>query len=193
MIGQTFHEVTEVVSVSLADCPLAVAVKDKVFDKPEIDYDKPMPYYRSLESIEAKQEVANKAAQDYNERYHPTERAVEKGYTDVAETSNGGVTFERSSALYICEDVQKGIVTIELSGNRPRDFDAANKKLGLLETPDGYVWHRVDDYDAKTNTATLQLVKVEAHNAAKPHAGACKQFDAVNGPSYNPSRKENVL
>ena len=138
-------------------------------------------------SLEVQQDIADKVAQEYNEKYHPVDRMIQKGYTDVTETSNGGVSFENSNALYEC-----GIVQIEATGSRSRDFDAANAKFGLEETPDGYVWHHVDDYDVASNKITMQLVRDDAHNASKPHSGGCAQYDAVHGPTYNPPRKDDV-
>lgn len=141
-------------------------------------------------TLEEQQEVADAAAQEYNDKYHPCDRAIRKGVDGVSETKNGGVSFENSSAIYVDDDGNKACVSIEATGNRTSDFDAANRAFGLSETPDGYVWHHVDDYDVKSNTITMQLVKDEAHNATKPHSGGCAQYDAVNGPTYNPPRKE---
>lgn len=58
-----------------------------------------------------------------------------------------------------------------------------------LETPDGYVWHHLDDYNVEKNTITMELVMDEAHNASKPHSGGCAQYDSVNGPTYNEKRR----
>lgn len=140
--------------------------------------------------IEKQQEVADEAAQQYNKKYHPVESAKRKGCDDVTETKNGGVSFEESDALYVTDDGEPGIVKIEATGNREDDFDRANEALGLEETPDGYVWHHVDDYDVGSNTFTMQLVKTEAHQTAIPHSGGCAQYDAVHGATYNPPRKE---
>lgn len=137
-----------------------------------------------------KQDIANEVARQYNEKYQPFERSQQKGYTDVVQTENGGVSFEKSKALYVTEDGISGTVVIEATGSRSKDFSIANEAIGLEDTPEGYVWHHVDDYDVESNSLTLQLVKDEAHNATKPHSGACAQYDAVNGPSYNPPRKD---
>ena len=75
------------------------------------------------------------------------------------------------------------------SGNRNNDFKMANQAMGLQKTPDGYVWHHLDDYDVEKNTITMELVMDEAHNAAKPHSGGCAQYDSVNGPTYNRKKK----
>lgn len=137
-----------------------------------------------------KQKQADERAAEYNEKNKPVENAIKKGYDDVIPTKNGGVSFENSRHLYKKDDGTKGIVRIEATGNRSKDFDLANMTFGIEETPEGYVWHHLDDYDVKTNTVTLQLVKDEAHNAAKSHSGGCAQYDAVHGPTYNPKRKE---
>ena len=136
-----------------------------------------------------KQEIADKAAQDYNEKTKPYDRAIEKGLEGVKKTDNGGVSFEDSPYIYTNEHGDKAVVTIKATGNRSADFDAANAAFGLEKTPEGYVWHHVDDYNVKDGTITLELVKDDAHNATKPHSGGCAQYDAVNGPSYNPPRK----
>ena len=57
------------------------------------------------------------------------------------------------------------------------------------KTPDGYVWHHLDNYDVKDNSLKMELVKEKAHKAALPHSGACAQYDAVNGSSYNTRRR----
>lgn len=140
-------------------------------------------------TIEEKQDIADKVAQEYNESKRPYERAKEKGIDGIIKTENGGVSFAETDKIYTKEDGTKCIVKIEATGKRSTDFDEANKGMGLEETPDGYVWHHVDDYNVKDGTITLELVEDEAHNAAKPHSGGCAQYDAVNGASYNPPRK----
>ncbi len=77
------------------------------------------------------------------------------------------------------------VKSIEATGNRNADFEAANKLMGYDETPDGYTWHHLDDYNVSTNEATMELVITDAHMDSYPHAGACAQYDAVNGPTYN--------
>ncbi len=140
------------------------------------------------EELEALQERADNAAQEYNDKYSPYERAVSKGVEGVTETPNGGVSFENSDALYVTKDGKKGVITIEATGSRSADFDKANEALGLDEKPDGYTWHHLDNYNVKDNTVTLELVRDDAHNSAKPHYGGCAQYDAVHGPTYNPPR-----
>lgn len=142
----------------------------------------------SEEELEALQEQADNAAQEYNDKFSPYERAVSKGVEGVMETPNGGVSFENSEAIYVTADGEKAIVTIEATGSRSADFDQANKELGLSETPDGYTWHHVDNYNVKNNTITMEFVRSDAHKSAMPHSGGCAQYDAVHGPSYNPPK-----
>lgn len=61
----------------------------------------------------------------------------------------------------------KGQVEIDgLTGNYAKDAALANKAAGLKKTPDGYVWHHVED------GRTLQLVPQDIHNAVKHTGGA---------------------
>lgn len=143
-------------------------------------------------TIKEKQDLADKVAQDYNAKTNPYQRALNKGVEGVKETLNGGVSFAETDNIYFKDDGTKCIVKIQATGNRTKDFDAANKAMDLEETPDGYVWHHIDDYNVEDGTITLELVEDEVHNASKPHSGGCAQYDAVNGPSYNPPRKGDM-
>ena len=134
------------------------------------------------------QDTANKAAQEYNAKYNPYERAISKGYTDVKKTANGGVSFQGSEYMYY-HNGQEARRVIQATGNRNNDFKMANQAMGLSETPDDYVWHHLDDYNVEKNTITMELVMDEAHNASKPHSGGCAQYDSVNGPTYNKKRR----
>ena len=134
------------------------------------------------------QDTANKAAQEYNAKYNPYERAISKGYTDVKKTANGGVSFQGSEYMYY-HNGQEARRVIQATGNRNNDFKMANQAMRLSETPDDYVWHHLDDYNVEKNTITMELVMDEAHNASKPHSGGCAQYDSVNGPTYNKKRR----
>ena len=145
--------------------------------------------WRSYESGSSSlQDIANKAAQEYNAKYNPYERAISKGYTDVKKTANGGVSFQGSEYMYY-HNGQEARKVIQATGNRNNDFKMANQTMRLLETPDGYVWHHLDDYNVEKNTITMELVMDEAHNASKPHSGGCAQYDSVNEPTYNKKRR----
>ena len=53
-----------------------------------------------------------------------------------------------------------------LTGNYVKDAAMANKSVGLKSTPDGYVWHHVE------NAKTMQLIPRDIHNAARHTGGA---------------------
>ena len=132
-----------------------------------------------------KQQIANQVAKKYNAKYNPSQRAISKGYSGVIKTKNGGISFKGTNYVYKINNKKEAIVRIKATGNRQADFDAANKKLKLNSTPNGYVWHHVDNYNVRYNSFTLELVEERAHKAAIPHSGACAQYDAVYGPTYN--------
>ncbi|PIT14896.1 hypothetical protein BGI32_06700 [Snodgrassella alvi] len=105
-----------------------------------------------------------------------------------------GVDFSGTDALY-----QDGvnIVKIEMTGGRYGDFKNANKIAGYTNSkgnitgrshPEGYTWHHLNDYDSKTNTSTMQLVKIEAHEATYPHAGSVSQFEKYHDVKYETSK-----
>ncbi len=51
-----------------------------------------------------------------------------------------------------------------MNGNYSHDSALANKQAGLSSTPDGYVWHHVED------GKTMQLIPKNIHNKF-PHTG----------------------
>lgn len=163
---------------------------DEIEELPELDDDDESQEKKGERelTLKEKQEIADTTAQEYNKKYNPYEKAQKKGIDGIKKTDNGGVSFAETDRIYIKEDGIKCVVKIEATGKRTSDFDAANKAMGLDETPEGYVWHHVDDYNVEDGTITLELVDDEAHNASKPHCGGCAQYDAVNGLSYNPPK-----
>lgn len=160
---------------------------DTLFEKQDTAAEVPSEA-KALE-MQKKQELADRAAREYNSKYRPYQKALERKIKGVKETANGGVSFADSDALYVKKDGTKAIAVIEASGNRGIDFNRANEALGFKETPEGYVWHHVDNYNVEDNSCTLELVRDDAHNDMIPHAGSCAQYDAVNGPHYNPPRR----
>jgi filamentous hemagglutinin len=53
-----------------------------------------------------------------------------------------------------------------LTGSYPNDSALANEQAGLLATPDGFVWHHVEDGE------TLQLIPQDIHDAVRHTGGA---------------------
>ena len=101
-----------------------------------------------------------------------------------------GIDFSGTDALY---QGSVNIVKIEMTGGRYGDFKNANKiadytnsKGNITDSshPEGHIWHHFNDYDTKTNTSTMQLVKIEAHEATYPHAGSVSQFEKYYDVKY---------
>ncbi len=55
-------------------------------------------------------------------------------------------------------------VEIDMKGNYTSDFEAANQKAGLADTPDGYTWHHHQD------CRTMELLPSDLHGAVS-HTG----------------------
>ena len=53
-----------------------------------------------------------------------------------------------------------------LTGDYRTDEVLSNKKVGLSETPDGYVWHHVE------NAQTMLLIPQDLHNAVRHTGGS---------------------
>jgi hypothetical protein len=79
---------------------------------------------------------------------------------------------------------QRNIVNFKLTGSRGDDFAKANKLAGFSETPKGYVWHHVDNFNPKTGRATLKLVEQGAHKATFPHKGSAGQYQDHYNVNY---------
>ncbi|MBC9876351.1 HNH endonuclease [Bradyrhizobium sp. INPA01-394B] len=117
-------------------------------------------------------------------RLSPAAWAAKKGYAGVGTTANGGPTFVGTEHLYPAAQGQRNIVKIRLTGSRRGDFRLANKEGKFTETPKGYSWHHVDDFDPKSGEASLELVKLEAHESAYPHTGSVAQYENHHGVEY---------
>ncbi|WP_053214271.1 RHS repeat-associated core domain-containing protein [Pseudomonas sp. Q12-87] len=120
----------------------------------------------------------------------PLIKLKDRGYTGVTKTPGGGLDYSESNALYNKKPGVNPIVRIEYTGDYAKDFEAANKaaKLSQKTTPAGHVWHHLDDYDPKTNTGTMQLIKQSAHNGIG-HSGGVAQYKAATGKAYtHPAR-----
>lgn len=124
------------------------------------------------------------------------ERAAEKGFPGIKTTKNGGPDFAGTPYLYPTKEGQKNIVKIKMTGDRQKDFKAANEKAGFPDAGrksphEDYTWHHLDDYDPSKGTCTMQLVEKEAHKATYPHKGSCSQYDDHHGEKiYNKPKKK---
>jgi hypothetical protein len=114
----------------------------------------------------------------------PASLAARKGYVGVGTTVNGGPTFAGTEYLYPASQGQRNVVNFPLTGSYRKDFALANKEGKFAETPDGYMWHHVDDFNPQTGRATFELVDEKAHNATRPHAGSVAQYAKHHGVRY---------
>ncbi|KJH79204.1 type IV secretion protein Rhs, partial [Pseudomonas fluorescens] len=100
------------------------------------------------------------------------------GWADPWGWAFAGVDFTGSSDLFPTTGSQKNIVTIKMQGARGRDFTQAFKEAGISKkAAKDYTWHHVDDFNPKTGTTTMQLVKTTAHEATFPHGGSVAQYE----------------
>lgn len=106
----------------------------------------------------------------------PASWAAKKGYAGVGTTAKGGPTFVGTEHFYPAAPGQRSVVKIKLTGSRRADVALANKEGKFTETPKGYGWHNVDDFDPETGEATLELIDKDAHNATRPHTGSVAQY-----------------
>lgn len=114
----------------------------------------------------------------------PASWAARKGYSGVGTTAKGGPTFVGTDHLYPAAMGQQSVVHIKLTGSRRADIKRANEAGGFTETPAGYMWHHVDDFDPQTGTSSLELVAKNAHEATTRHAGSVAQYEKHHGIRY---------
>ena len=113
--------------------------------------------------------------------------AAAKRYPGIKTTPNGGPDFAGTKYLYDkLQPGQKNIVKIKLQGSRYQDYKEANRLAGFkgAESPDGYSWHHLADFNPETGEATMQLVQRKAHKATYPHSGSVSQYEKHHGVEY---------
>ncbi len=121
----------------------------------------------------------------------------DKSWSDIANErarTNGGTAHEVDFSNSLKQDLgpgQKNTVEIQYTGSRADDFKAANKAAGFKSKPEGYTWHHVPNYNAKTNTGTMQLVKTDAHR--KHHHGGVRQWEKAHNKKYRSMMLEERL
>lgn len=66
---------------------------------------------------------------------------------------------------------------IEYTGSRAKDFAAANRKAGLAETPEDWVWHHSEDI------GIMELIPRDLHDVVK-HTGGVAGHRAMTGAEF---------
>lgn len=76
-------------------------------------------------------------------------------------------------------------VEIRMTGDRNKDFKAANVKLGLAETPKGYTWHHIEGIRVDSDEIKCDMILLESsyHNSIW-HVGSVNQYEIVRGIDY---------
>jgi hypothetical protein len=128
--------------------------------------------------------AANELRAGLTIRRSPASRAAEKGHAGIGTTPNGGPTFVGTDHLYPAGEGQRNAFKMPLTGSRKADVNLANEMGGFAETPAGFRWHHVDDFDPETGMSSIELVKKEAHEATYPHAGSVSQWEKFHGRPY---------
>lgn len=119
--------------------------------------------------------------------YEEDRRERSAAKAETRRNANGGVDFAGHPDLYPVGPEQKNIVKIEYTGSRRKDYEAANQAAGFGKTskpPKDYTWHHLDDYNAATNTGTMQLIKRDTHEETYPHNGGVRQYEKATGEDY---------
>ena len=110
---------------------------------------------------------------------------MKKGYS-IPLKYNGAPDF--SKYLAQVAKGQKNQIKMKLTGSYHADFKEADRLAGFTKDtprPEKTTWHHVEDFNPKTGTATMQLVKTDAHKAATPHEGSAAQYRKHNnGKGY---------
>ena len=72
------------------------------------------------------------------------------------------------------------------NGSKIGDVELANQTAGIAgkNTPVGYTWHHMDDFNPSTGKCTMQLVRTTEHQKCIPHTGGVKQWENFSGQSY---------
>lgn len=181
-----FREMNEVSEIKLAQCSLVMAAEGKVFDKPEIEYDRPIV----LDIRNCPIEGGYWEGERGNSKWIPNPDCVPKKSNPEAKTWREllekyeikEVRFQDGEPIF--DDISKGTVKIEgFSANRVDNFDKADIELAKQHecSPEdvrqwrkqnGYTWHECKDM------STMQKVPSEVHNNI-PHRGGVSNAKSV--------------
>lgn len=188
-----FNEVNRNELKRFSECPLSKLVKDKFFDKPMSEYDKPLAIiYDNMKNCPI----------DGNNGHWDDERGDSNWYPDPSfipeKTNPEGKTWKDILDKYEIDhipfkngepdfsEICKGTVEIELfSDSRTDNFDKADVEFAKQRgcTPEevanwrkenGYTWHECKDMK------TMQNVPGEIHNNIT-HSGGISEIKKGNG------------
>ncbi len=74
---------------------------------------------------------------------------------------------------------------IEMTGNRTRDFAAANTMIGVQKTPDDYTWHHAEGIrQIGTSYYCKMYLILTTYHRAFPHFGGVGEYQILTGKKY---------
>lgn len=187
MMGPIIREANEGIGSAFANCPLGIVAEKKIFDKPEIEYDRPVfPDIRNcpLENGHWEGERGNSKwipDSDYVPRKSNPEGRT---WGEILERYGiDGIEFKDGEPVF--DNISKGTVKIEgFSSDRDDNFDKADIELAKQRgcSPEdvqqwrrenGYTWHECKDM------STMQKVPSEIHNNIT-HRGGVSNSKALD-------------
>lgn len=87
-------------------------------------------------------------------------------YKYAGQAHSSGVKFTRQGFPNFSPHAKASVDLRGLTGNLTKDAAMANKAIGISRTPNGFIWHHVE------NGTTMQLVPAKIHQAVGHTGGA---------------------
>ncbi len=188
-----FNEVNESKLKKFSECPLGKLVKNKFFNKPKREYDRPLAVvYDNVKNCPIDGNNGRWDGERGDSNWYPDSDYIPKRSNPEDKTWKG--IFDKHGIDYIpfkdgepgFSEISKGTVEIEqFSDNRTDNFDKADIELAKQKgtTPvevakwrkeNGYTWHECKDMK------TMQKVPSEIHNNIA-HSGGISEIKKENG------------
>lgn len=147
----------------------------------------------------AENKVQQKKAYDealrHNQTYDLKEKLEAAGISGVKETATKGIDFQDSDAILRTENGDPVQIKVKATGKNGLDKKAEMEQIKkqfpefdfekLSEGKDGYVRHRMDDYNATTQEYTVQMVRQDAKELISNQIGAENIYDRVQDKKYD--------
>lgn len=154
------HQVADNMNDHVDDVARRVRAQDKFDDKPSLPPKNEIPLINGRRPINSKYAGrvfdGDKWTPDLAKKYPDGVRFTNEGFPDFSPYSRVSVELD------------------DLTGKYAVDARAANQQAGLTRTPEGYVWHHVED------ALTLQLLPKDIHAAVRHTGGAAVLRSRLN-------------
>lgn len=154
------HQVADNMNDHVDDVARRVRAQDKFDDKPSLPPKNEIPLINGRRPINSKYAGrvfdGDKWSPDLAKKYPDGVRFTNEGFPDFSPYAEVTVEIE------------------DLTGKYALDARAANEAVGLPRTPDGFVWHHVED------AHTMQLLPQDIHAAVRHTGGAAVLRSRLN-------------